>query len=133
MYIDGDLQLHLQDMWCVPATEAAYCIPQDGNNQQNTSSFGSLVLGGANSAAVVLDHVRVYDFALPTGDLGVEAVCTNYGSCRDFGVLEWAPPAVLLEPPSHPFMPPSLRFVAGKSPSATQTLFCKTLRHAYLL
>jgi hypothetical protein len=131
VYIDGERRLHLKDMWCVPATEAKYCVPQAKNEQPN--SFGSLLLGGPNAASVVLDHVRVYDFAVPTGDLGAEAVCTNYGSCRDFGVLAWMPPEVPLIAPSHPFAPPSFRFVAGVLLAAIYVLQCASVICVWLL
>ena len=111
VYIDGQLRLHLANVWCLPDSALTpFCTrPPRGAGH----AFGQVAIGGPGAADVVLGHVRVYSYALPEDDLGAEAVCTDFGDCAHFGVAGWQAPQPPLAVPQHPLVPPSLRFVSG--------------------
>jgi hypothetical protein len=115
IWVDGALRLLFADIWCIPlAVGARFCTdPPSGLG----TDFGTLTTGSTGAANVTLDHVRVYDFALPVDDLGAEALCTEFGDCRLFGVQDWMPAEPLKAIPEYPFVPPSLHFVPGVADS----------------
>jgi Thrombospondin type 1 domain len=77
--------------------------------------FGHLIVGPDPVPGCQLDHVRLYNYALPRTDItsGEETMCTYYGDCSLFGIVGWTPSDPVQPVPSNPFVPPRLRYVAG--------------------
>ena len=112
--MDGTPRYLSDDIWChsVQGFIATCDTPPVGSG----TGWGSLLVGGPGSADVNLEHLRVYNYAIPVDDIPAEALCTRYGDCQMLGVQKWRqmnpemPYPVL---PNYPFVPPSIAYVVG--------------------
>eukprot|EP00892_Ulva_mutabilis_P002899 jgi/Ulvmu1/1260/UM109_0058.1 len=110
--VDGQSKLQFDDYRCTDlAKPTRHCT---GVSLDVALLSGRLVVGLQDSATVTLDHLRVYNYAVPTGDVAAESVCTRYGDCRTFGVADWQPSVPTRAIPDTPFMPPPVQFTVGK-------------------
>lgn len=109
--VDGHVKLHFDDGRCLkPITQLKHCT---GVALHAVLQPGQLAVGGRNAATVILDHFRIYNYAVPFDDVAAEAVCSNYGNCQAFGVAEWQAQLPIKPIPENAFAPPSIQFVAG--------------------
>lgn len=93
VWLDSSGTWLLEDVWCVPSSQAARYCTQRTEPTAAGSTFRALRLGAAVSSDISITSARVYNYALPRLSLASESGCVDDGSCGRFLLSGWAPPA----------------------------------------
>lgn len=126
MVVDGQVELQLDDTRCFESlTPSRHCT---GLPLHVAWLPGYLAVGSTRSATVTLDHLRIYNFALPKDDVAAESLCTRHGDCREFGVTDWQVRMPIRAMPTNPFVPQTLQFVMGVLQAIVEHFYMHAVR-----
>lgn len=104
VWLDSSGGWLLEDVWCLPASQAVRYCNQRTDDTAYDSSFRAIALGGgsgggAGGSTISITSARVYNYALPALSLAAESGCVDDGSCGRFLLAGWSPPSANSIPP----------------------------------